>query len=91
MAQVELVGDQLAIRLDRADQLWSFRSQLQVPLPHIRGAEVDPEQAVIIHLDDERYARLVIEVDDPWATAATINQALPSGLEQRESTGPPNQ
>jgi hypothetical protein len=25
----------------------------------------DPEQAVIIHLADERYARLVIEVDGP--------------------------
>jgi hypothetical protein len=39
----------------------------------------DPEQAVIIHLADERYARLVIEVDDPWASAASINQALTAG------------
>jgi hypothetical protein len=25
----------------------------------------DPEKTVVIHLKDERYARLVIEVDDP--------------------------
>ena len=38
-----------------------------------------PERAVIIDLADERYARLVIEVDDPWASAASINQALAVG------------
>jgi hypothetical protein len=36
----------------------------------------DPERAVIIHLADERYTRLVIEVDDPAATAAAIHQAI---------------
>src|SRR4029453_12895000 len=107
--------------MDRADRLWSFRSELQVPLAHVRGVEVDPERArvpwsglpvrgengwlpgmiaagqvrqegqwafwdvhdperaVIIDLADERYARLVIEVDDPWATAASINQTLTVG------------
>jgi hypothetical protein len=121
MAQVEVVGDRLVIQLDRADRLWSFRSELQVPLAHVRGVEVDPERArvpwsglpvrgengwlpgmiaagqvrqegqwafwdvhdperaVIIDLADERYARLVIEVDDPWASAASINQALAVG------------
>ena len=45
MAQIEVVGDRLVIRLDRADRLWSFRSELQVPLAHLRRAEVDPDQA----------------------------------------------
>jgi hypothetical protein len=36
----------------------------------------DPERAVIIDLEDERYDRLVIEVDDPAATAAAIRRAL---------------
>ena len=36
----------------------------------------DPERAVIIDLEDERYARLVIEVDDPAATAVAIRRAL---------------
>ena len=36
----------------------------------------DPEKTVVIHLEDERYARLVIEVEDPPATAAAIQRAL---------------
>jgi hypothetical protein len=118
MAQVELTDNRLAIRLERADRLWAFRGQLEVPLDHVAGVEVDPEQArvpwsglpvrnagswapgvlaagsvrhegewafwdvrdperaVIIHLADERFARLVVEVDDPAATAATIRQAI---------------
>ena len=47
----------------------------------------DPERAVIVHLADEHYARLVIEVEDPWATATSINQALPVGPSR--STGGP--
>ena len=36
----------------------------------------DAAKAVVIHLADERYARLVIGVDDPAATVATIRRAL---------------
>jgi hypothetical protein len=36
----------------------------------------DPQKTVVIQLRDERYARLVIEVDNPNATAATIQKAL---------------
>lgn len=39
----------------------------------------DPERSVVIHLRDERYARLVIEVDDPTATAVAIQGALGEG------------
>ncbi len=39
----------------------------------------DPEKTVVIYLKDERYARLVIEVDDPPATAAAIQRALGEG------------
>src|SRR5215213_4624894 len=38
----------------------------------------DPEKTVVIQLRDERYARLVIEVDDPRATVAAIQGALPN-------------
>ena len=38
-----------------------------------------PEKTVVIHLKDERYARLVIEVNDPPATAAVIQRALSEG------------
>ena len=33
---------------------------------------------VVIHLTDERYARLVVGVDDPARTVAAIRQALSS-------------
>jgi hypothetical protein len=36
----------------------------------------DPEKAVVIQLKEERYAQLVIEGDDPYATAATIQKTL---------------
>src|ERR687895_1273934 len=35
----------------------------------------DPEKTVVIHLKDERYRRLVIEVEDPEATVAQVNEA----------------
>jgi hypothetical protein len=36
----------------------------------------DPERAIAIHLHDDHYARLVIEVADPDAAIATIQAAL---------------
>ncbi len=36
----------------------------------------NPEKAIVVRLRDERYARLVIEVEDPNATVETIRQAL---------------
>ena len=39
----------------------------------------DPENTIVIHLKDDLYARLIIEVDDPPATAAAIQRALGEG------------
>jgi hypothetical protein len=36
----------------------------------------DPEKAIVIGLRDERYARLVIEVEDPPTTVAAIQEAI---------------
>ena len=36
----------------------------------------DPKKAVVIRLSDERYVRLVIGVEDPTATAASIQGAI---------------
>ncbi|WP_210749607.1 hypothetical protein [Nocardia vermiculata] len=36
----------------------------------------DPAKAVVIELADERYARLVVQVDDPSATVALVENAL---------------
>ena len=37
----------------------------------------DPDKAIAIRLRDERYAKLVIGVDDPTATAEAIKAAIP--------------
>lgn len=36
----------------------------------------DPKKAIILRLRDEHYAKVVVGVDDPDATAATIRDAL---------------
>jgi hypothetical protein len=38
----------------------------------------DPDKAVMIRLHDEHYAKLIIGVDDPAATAKEINAAVKS-------------
>jgi hypothetical protein len=47
---------------------------------HVDGERVfwdvhDPTKAVVIELADERYARLIVQVADPRATVALIEQA----------------
>jgi len=39
----------------------------------------DPEKVVVIRLKDERFARLVIGVEDPSATVAAIQGAIDEG------------
>ena len=36
----------------------------------------DPEKTVVIHLRDEKYSRLVVEVEDPPATVEAIQKTL---------------
>ena len=36
----------------------------------------DPERTIVLELDHEHYQRLVVEVKDPAASVALINQAL---------------
>jgi len=36
----------------------------------------DPSKAVVIELADEKYARLVLQVDDPRATVALVENSL---------------
>ncbi|CCH30029.1 hypothetical protein ABZ816_31830 [Actinosynnema sp. NPDC047251] len=50
---------------------------------HLDGDKVfwdvkDASKAVVIELADERYARLVLQVDDPRATVALVEDALRS-------------
>lgn len=48
---------------------------------HLDGEKVfwdvrDPSKTIVVELADERYARLVLQVDDPRATVALVENAL---------------
>jgi hypothetical protein len=114
-ATVSVQGDMLTVVMHGLDKLWSMKSQLDIPLAHVRGATVDPtivheskgwrgpgsnvpgvitagtfhqygehifwdvhraENAVVIELEHDSFARLVIEVDDPSATVQLIERAI---------------
>ncbi|HEX9096224.1 MAG TPA: hypothetical protein VF990_08995 [Candidatus Dormibacteraeota bacterium] len=120
MTRVEIQDDQLVARVQGLDQVLALRSELSIPLAHVKGAAVsppevrrrwgnplrahvpgtdvpyvvmagsflfldgehafwdvhDPDRTVIIELDHERFAKLVLEVSDPESTAAAINAAV---------------
>ncbi len=115
MAPIEIVDSSLLVHVEGMDRVWALKSQLTIPLVHVRAATVDPviadsrkgwrlpgvnirgvivagtfhhdgdrvfwdvhdgAKAVVIELADETYQRLVIEVDDPQATAEQITKAI---------------
>jgi hypothetical protein len=45
MVQVSLHGDRVRFEVERWDKLWALRSQLEIPLAHIRAVRADPEPA----------------------------------------------
>jgi hypothetical protein len=45
-ATVSIDGDVLTVVMHGLDKLWSMRSQLDIPLEHVRGASFDP---AIVH------------------------------------------
>jgi hypothetical protein len=45
MARVEVAGDLLSVQIEGTDKLWTFKSQLNIPLAHVTGVEADPEVA----------------------------------------------
>jgi hypothetical protein len=74
---------------------WEWHKGIRAPGTHVPGVITagtfyqegervfwdvhDPERSVVIQLKDERYAKLVIEVEDPPATAAAIQGVLGEG------------
>ena len=50
MTEIELIESTLIVHVRGTDKFWSFKSQLEIPLIHVVGAEVDP--AVGEHWDD---------------------------------------
>ncbi len=119
MTEVELTEGTLLVHVRGADTFWAFKSQLEIPLTNIVGAEVDPavgehwgdvvkgirlpgthapgviaagsfytsggwvfwdvhdpQKALTIKLAHEHYTKLVIEVTDPAADVARIEEAV---------------
>jgi hypothetical protein len=120
MTRVEIQDDRLVARIQGLDQVLALRSELSIPLTHVRGAAVsppevrqrwrnplrlkvlatdlpyvvmagsfifldgehafwdvhDPDRTIVVELDHERFAKLVLEVDDPQATVAAIDAAI---------------
>lgn len=82
-----VTNELLSVQLRGLPQFWALKRRIDAPLAHVRGA-TDGERhfwdvrsgarAVVIELSDERYRRLVVEVDDPRSVGDTINQAVAS-------------
>ena len=117
MAEIELTADALVLHVTGADRIFALKSQLIIPLEHVRGVSRDeeeaqrwyhgirapgaqipgvitagtfyqhgervfwdvhhPEKAIALSLRDERYSKLVVEVEDPDAVIAAIRAAVP--------------
>jgi hypothetical protein len=45
MIDLSIAEDTLTLHVRGADQLWSFKSTLEIPLAHIAGVRLDPEAA----------------------------------------------
>lgn len=45
MVDVQIAGDRVIFRVEGSDKLWALRSQLEIPVAHITGVQIDPEQA----------------------------------------------
>lgn len=120
MTRIEIQDDRLMAHIQGLDKVLALKSELTIPLAHVKGATVsppdvrrrwgsllrmhvpgtdvpyvvmagtfvfldgehafwdvhDPDRTVVIELDHERFANLVLEVEDPQVTAAAINAAL---------------
>jgi hypothetical protein len=46
MVNIRIVADKVTFEVQGWDKLWSLRSQLEIPLSHIRRAYVDPAPAM---------------------------------------------
>ena len=120
MTTVEIQDGRLIARIQGLDQVLAFKSELSIPLAHVKSAAEsppdvrrrwrnplrirllgsdmpyvvmagsfvfldgehafwdvhDPDRTVVIELDHEKFAKLVLEVEDPRAAAAAINAAV---------------
>jgi hypothetical protein len=119
MTEIELTESMLIVHMKGVHKILALKSQLEIPLTHVVGAEIDPavveqwghpnwkgvrigtglpgvilagnvllegqwafwdvndpHKAITIRLADEHYTKLVIEVADPAADVARIEEAV---------------
>lgn len=120
MTEIELTESTLLIHVQGVHKILALKSQLEIPLIHVIGAEIDPtvvekwghlnlkelrapgtglpgvikagsfhlegqwafwdvhdpRKAITIKLADEHYTRLVLEVPEPAAAVARIEEAV---------------
>jgi hypothetical protein len=119
MTEIELTESTLIVHMKGVHQILALHSQLEIPLTHVVGAEIDPavveqwgkvnlkgvrigtglpgvikagdfllegqwafwdvhdpHKAITIKLADEHYTKLVIEIADPAAAVARIEEAI---------------
>ena len=116
MVEITVAGDKAVFEVEGWDKLWSFKSRLEIPLPHVKGVHADPEPAmgwfdglklmgtaiphifragtfyqegdlvfwdvhnpektIVIELEHERFAKLIIEVAEPNEAVKLLRNAL---------------
>jgi hypothetical protein len=45
VVQISICGDRVRFEVEGWDKLWAFKSQLEIPLAHVRSVRIDPEAA----------------------------------------------
>jgi hypothetical protein len=75
MVNVVMQGDRVRFEVEGWDKLWALKSQLEIPLSHIRAVRADPEPARG-WWHGEHYRRLVIEVANPADVVKTLQSAI---------------
>jgi hypothetical protein len=45
VVNVSVIGDRIRFEMEGWDKLWALRSQLEIPLEHVKSVRIDPEAA----------------------------------------------
>jgi len=116
MVEISINGDRAHFEVKGWDKFWSLKSELEIPLSHVRSVRADPNAArgwwhgfrlpgtnipgvlaagtfynsegfvffdvhdcdntIVIDLEHEHYKKLVVEVADPQASVAMLENVL---------------
>ncbi len=116
MVEITPFHDRIALEVKGWHKLWALKSQLEIPLEHIKGVHADPHpamgwfqglkiagtdlphvfraglffqegnkvfwdvrhaaQTIVFDLEDEYFAKLIVEVEDPEAAVQMIQEAM---------------